>query len=113
MFPTFLFHMEASKNVVGVRGTKTNLKLANELLNDIESRISCNYSVVIDDVKSFHYALRTLNYQLMNKEDDGKPIILALTEDDDGVEIHNLYYGYSLLVASKYKPLVKKLSYPI
>lgn len=108
--------MIAKINSVKVQGTeaKKNLtQLTNELLRDIQISIECDYEIKVQNVGSFHYALRVLNYQLMDIEDDGKPIILVLSEDDDSLEIHNLYYGYSLLIPSKYKRLVKKLSYPI
>lgn len=105
---------KAHNNFTEVQGTKVSknklTELTNELLADIQKSIDCDNGVEVENVGSFPYALRVLNYQLMDIEDNGEPIILVLNEDNDSVEVHNTYYGYSLLLPKKYKSLVNRLS---
>lgn len=101
--------------LVKVQGTKakTKVELANDLLLEVQSIIGCDYGVEIENIESFPYALRYMNYTLMDIEENGEPIIMIMVDEKDidkGLEIHNLYYGYSLLVPKKYEKLVNKLS---
>lgn len=101
-------------NSTKVQGTKVNKKsliqLTNELLYDIQKSIDCDHGVEVENVGSFPFALRVLNFQLMDIEDNGEPIIMVLNEDNDSVEVHNAHYGFSLLIPNKYKNLANKLS---
>ncbi|WP_313448223.1 hypothetical protein [Sphingobacterium sp.] len=85
--------------------------LANLLLFEINKISGSTYYGQISTLDSFADCVRHICYCGCGKQDKGELLMFAIYDNSDyNVEIHNVKYGLSLYVPSRYESLVEELT---